>query len=298
MVQAQTVRITGTVTSSEDGMPLPGVSVIVKGTTIGGATDTNGKYEISAPADAQTLTFSFVGFKVQEVSIGGRAIIDVVLESESLEMEEVVVTALGIKRSEKATGYAIQSVKGDELTKARETNVVNSLQGKVAGAIITSTSGAVGASSRIVLRGANSLSGDNQPLIVVDNVIINNSNFGNTGTYGVNRGSGINDINPNDVESLSVLKGPNAAALYGSRAASGVIIITTKSGKKDKGLGVTINSTSTFETPLRLPDFQNNYGQGSGGAFEFVDGKGGGINDGTDESWGPRLDVGDRKSVV
>jgi len=170
--------------------------------------------------------------------------------------------------------------------------VVNSLQGKIAGAIITNTSGAVGASTRIVLRGANSLSGDNQPLIVVDNVIINNSNFGNTTNEGVNRGSGINDINSDDIESISVLKGPNAAALYGSRAANGVIIITTKSGQKGKGLGVTVNSTTTFETPLRLPDFQNEYGQGSSGAFEFVDGAGGGINDGTDESWGPKLDIG------
>ncbi len=292
LVQAQTVRITGTVTSSEDGMPMPGVSVFVKGTTIGITTNADGKYELNVPTTAQALTFSFVGFKTQEVAIAGRSVVDVVMESETVEMQEVVVTALGIKKAEKATGYAIQSVKGEEISKARETNVVNSLQGKIAGAIITNTSGAVGASSRIVLRGANSLSGDNQPLIVVDNVVINNSNFGNTSNEGVNRGSGINDINPNDIESISVLKGPNAAALYGSRAANGVIIITTKSGQKGKGLGVTINSTSTFETPLRLPSFQNEYGQGSGGAFMFYDGKGGGINDGTDESWGPKLDVG------
>ena len=292
IVQAQTVRITGTVTSSEDGMPMPGVSVFVQGTTIGTTTNVDGKYELNVPADAQNLTFSFVGFTTQDVAIAGRSVVDVVMQPEAVQVEEVVVTALGIKRAEKATGYAIQSVKGDDIAKARETNVVNSLQGKIAGAIITNTSGAVGASTRIVLRGANSLSGDNQPLIVVDNVIINNSNFGNTTNEGVNRGSGINDINSDDIESISVLKGPNAAALYGSRAANGVIIITTKSGQKGKGLGVTVNSTTTFETPLRLPDFQNEYGQGSSGAFEFVDGAGGGINDGTDESWGPKLDIG------
>jgi len=292
LVQAQTVRITGTVTSSEDGMPIPGVSVIAKGTTAGGSTNVDGKYDINVPSNAETLVFTFVGMKTQEVAIGGRAIIDVVLQSESLQVEELVVTALGIKRAEKATGYAIQGVKGDEIMKAREANMVNSLQGKIAGAVITNTSGAVGASSRIVLRGASSLSGSNQPLFVVDGIPISNGNFGSTGTDGVNRGSGVSDINPNDIESVSVLKGPNAAALYGSRAAFGVIIITTKSGKKGKGFGVTYNNTSSWETPLRLPNYQNQYGQGSGGEFEFVDGKGGGVNDGVDESWGPRLDIG------
>jgi len=292
LVQAQTVRITGTVTSSDDGMPIPGVSVIVKGTTTGGTTNIDGKYEINASADAQTLEFRFVGMTTQEVAIGGRAIIDVVLQSETQQVEELIVTALGIKRAEKATGYAIQGVKGDEIMKARESNMINSLQGKIAGAVITNTSGAVGASSRIVLRGANSLGGSNQPLFVVDGVPISNGNFGSTATDGVNRGSGVSDINPNDIESVSVLKGPNAAALYGSRAASGVIIITTKSGQKGKGFGVTYNNSTTFDTPLRLPDYQNNYGQGSGGAFSYYNGKGGGVNDGVDESWGPRLDVG------
>lgn len=292
LVQAQTVRITGTVTSSEDGMPIPGVSVVVKGTTVGAATNIDGKYELNVAADAQTLVFSFVGFKSQEVAIGGRAIIDVALESESLQMEELVVTALGIKRAEKATGYAIQGVKGSDITKARETNMVNSLQGKIAGAVITNSSGAVGASSRIVLRGVSSLGGNNQPLFVVDGVPISNANFGATDTDGVNRGSGVGDINPNDIESVSVLKGPNAAALYGSRAAAGVIIITTKTGSKEKGFGITYNNSSSFESPLRLPSYQNSYGQGAGGRFSFVNGAGGGVNDGVDESWGPQLDIG------
>ncbi len=291
-VQAQPRQVTGTVTGSDDGMPLPGVSIQVKGTTSGGSTDMDGKFSLNVPAGANVLVFSFVGYKAQEVEIGDRTIVNVILETESLKVEEVIVTALGIKRSEKATGYAIQGVKGDEIMKAREANMVNSLQGKIAGAVITNTSGAVGASSRIVLRGAGSLGGSNQPLFVVDGVPLSNGNFGSTATDGVNRGSGVSDINPNDIESISVLKGPNAAALYGSRAAAGVIIITTKSGTKTKGFGVTYNNTSSFETPLRLPSYQNGYGQGSGGKFFFVNGKGGGVNDGVDESWGPRLDVG------
>ncbi|MGE0090854.1 MAG: SusC/RagA family TonB-linked outer membrane protein, partial [Bacteroidales bacterium] len=293
LVQAQTVRITGTVTSSEDGMPLPGVSVIVKGTTIGGATDPDGKYEINVPADAQILTFSSVGFKVQEVSIAGRAIIDVVLQSESVEMQEVVVTALGITREKKAIGYAVQDVKGDELVKAREANVINSLSGKVAGVNITSSSGAVGASTRVELRGASSLTGNNQPLYVIDGIPMDNSNYSTAANGGgFDTPNGISDINSDDIESVSVLKGPNAAALYGLRAANGVIVITTKKGKAGKKeIGVSFNSTTTFEKPLVLPSFQNSYGQGPNkDYFYWVDG----TNDygGVDESWGPPLDKG------
>lgn len=289
---AQTTTITGTVTDSESGDPIPGVSVVVRGTTIGTVTNVDGNYSLSVPDDATNLLFSFVGMKTQDIAIGGRTTINVVMVSEAIGVDEVIVTALGISREKKALGYAVQDVKGDEITKAKETNVVNTLQGKISGAQITNTSGAVGASSRIVLRGVSSLDGNNQPLFVVDGVPIDNSNFGNTGTAGTNRGSGVQDINPDDVESMSVLKGPNAAALYGSRASNGVIVITTKSGKGTKGIGVDFNHSTTFESPLRLPDYQNKYGQGSAGKFEFVDGAGGGVNDGTDESWGPQLDVG------
>ncbi len=291
-VQAQSRQVTGIVTGSDDGMPLPGVSIQVTGTTSGGTTDMDGKFNVTVPDGSGKLVFRFVGYKQQEVVIGDRTIVNVILETESLKVEEVIVTALGIKRSEKATGYAIQGVKGDEIMKARESNMINSLQGKIAGAVITNTSGAVGASSRIVLRGASSLGGSNQPLFVVDGVPISNGNFGSTDNDGVNRGSGVSDINPNDIESISVLKGPNAAALYGSRAAAGVIIITTKSGSKTNGFGVTYNNTTSFETPLRLPDYQNGYGQGSGGRYSYLNGKGGGVNDGVDESWGPKLDAG------
>jgi len=285
--------ITGKVTSAEDGIGIPGVTVLEKGTSNGVLTDMDGKYSIPVLKTATALQFSFVGMQKKEVALTSSNILDVVMQSEATNIEGVVVTALGISRDKKSLGYSVQDVKGEDLSKAREANVVNSLTGKVAGVQITNSSGAVGASSRIVLRGATSLSGDNQPLFVVDGVPISNSNFGNTGTDGVNRGSGVGDINPDDIESVSVLKGPNAAALYGSRASNGVIIITTKKGKMGKkGIGVAYSNTSTFETPLRLPDYQNEYGQGSGGQFSFVDGANGGINDGVDESWGPKLDVG------
>lgn len=289
---AQTVRISGTVTSSDGNMPLQGVSIVVVGSAAGTVTDSEGKYDFIISSLAKQLRFSYVGFQAQEVAIAGRSVIDVVLDIQPIGVKEVTVTALGIMRAEKATGYAIQSVSSEDISKVRETNIVNSLQGKISGAIITNSSGAVGASSRIVLRGANSLSADNQPLFIVDGIVLNNSNFGNTYTEGVNRGSGISDINPDDIESMTVLKGPNAAALYGSRAANGVVIIQTKSANKERRFGVSFNSTTTVETPLRLPDFQNKYGQGTGGQFEFYDGAGNGLNDNVDESWGPQLDIG------
>lgn len=287
----KTVRISGMVTSTDGAWPLQGVTVVVVGSTIGTVTNMEGRYEIDVPAIAKKLRFSYIGYKTVEVDIAGRTVIDVEMEEEAIEVKEVTVTALGIMKAEKATGYAIQSVKGEEIAKTPEVNILNSLQGRVSGAVITKTSGSVGASTRIVLRGVNSLSSDNQPLFVVDGVVMNNWNFGGTYNEGVNRGSGIADINPNDIESVTVLKGPNAAALYGSRAANGVIIIKTRSASTDH-FGVTFNSTTTFDTPLRLPDFQNEYGQGTSGQFEFYDGQGRGINDNVDESWGPKLDIG------
>ncbi len=288
--------ITGKVTSSDDGAGIPGATVLVKGTAIGSITDVDGKYSLTVPKDKDVLLVSYVGMRPQEIQLGTSNVVDVVLEPATITLDDVVVTALGVSREKKALGYAVQDVKGEDLTKAREPNLINSLSGKIAGVQVTNASGAVGASSRIVLRGVNSLTGNNQPLFVVDGVPINNSDFGSTTNEGVNRGSGAMDINPNDVENISVLKGPNAAALYGSRAANGVILITTKSGSmkagKTKNLGIEVSNTTMFESPFRLPNFQNGYGQGSGGAFKFVDGAGGGINDGTDESWGPKLDAG------
>lgn len=288
---AQERTVSGRVTSVEDGSGLPGVNVVVKGTTNGTVTDVNGNYTLQAPATNGVLVFTFIGLKSQEVEIGSRSSVDIQMEQDVQQLTEVVVTSLGVAKEEKSLGYAVQQVNSDELLKARETNIINSLSGKIAGVNITGSSGAVGASSRIVIRGANSF-GNNQPLFVVDGVPISNGNFGGTDNEGVNRGNGAADLNPDDIQSITVLKGPNAAALYGSRASNGVILVTTKSGKKGAGLGIQVNSNVTFENPLKLPDFQNGYGQGSGGQFEFVDGAGGGTNDGTDESWGPKLDAG------
>ncbi len=304
MVQAQTVRITGTVTSSEDGMPLPGVSVFVKGTTIGGATDANGKYEINVPTNAQILTYSFVGFKVQELEIAGRAIIDVVLQSESVEMQEVVVTALGITREKKALGYSVQDVKGEELTKVRTSNIVSSLSGRVAGVQITSASGQMGGGSRITVRGMTSLTGNNQPLYVVDGIPLDNSDYssGATGGGGYDLGNTGGDINADDVESVSILKGASATALYGSRAANGVIMITTKKAKleKRKTIGVSVNSQVTLENISIYPKYQKLYGGGltysgagtdAGFLTEDINGTTYRVADyATDESWGPKYD--------
>jgi len=290
-IYAQDIQLKGKVTSAEDGSPVPGVSVIIKGTSTGIATDLDGNYTLEVPSGA-TLVYSSVGFQTQEIAVAGQTVIDVVLATDVLQVDEIVVTAIGVTRSKKALGYALQEVEGDQITQAKETNIINSLQGRIAGAVVTSSSGAVGASSRIVLRGVNFVGTNNQPLFVVDGVPITNNSFGGTDTEGVNRGNGASDINPDDIESVSVLKGSNAAALYGSRASNGVIIITTKSGKDKKGIGISLNNTTTWETPMKLPDYQNEWGQGSGGQFEFFDGAGGGINDGTDESWGPKLDAG------
>lgn len=320
-LQAQTVQITGTVTSAEDGMPLPGASVMVKGTTIGVSADFDGRYSIDVPQSATTLVYRSVGFKTQEIEIGGRTVINIVLEPEMLALEEIVVTALGISREKKSLGYAVQDIKGDELSRAKESNIVNSLTGKVAGVQITNSSGAVGASSRIVIRG-NSSFGDNQPLWVVDGVPISNAATAVSQWGDQDFGNAAMDIDPENIESISVLKGANAAALYGSRAANGVVLVTTKSGKSSKpGLGVSINTGVSFDQPYRFVKYQNSYGQGLNGSeyyyltsgaksagvsyqdfadgtfstnygFSYYDGANGGVFDGVDESWGPRLDAG------
>ena len=298
VLMAQTKEISGSVTSADDGGLIPGVSVSVKGTTLGTITDMDGKFRLKVPQDAKALVFSFVGMTSQEVVIGNQSTVNVKMSSENISVDEVVVTALGVSRSKKALGFAVQDVKGEELTKAKENNIINSLSGKVSGVQITNSSGAVGASSRIVIRGASSLGGSNQPLFIVDGVAISNSEFGDAdGFGGANRGNGASDINPDDIENISVLKGPNAAALYGSQAANGVILITTKAGtlsakNKKSGLGIEIGNSTTFESPLMLPKYQNSYGQGAEGAFSYVDGAGGGVKDGVDESWGPKLDAG------
>lgn len=261
----QAIEIKGKV-SDEGGLPLAGVSVIVKSTGKGTSSNENGEFIVKAPENA-LLVFSYIGYLSQELAINSRQLINVTLTAEAESLGEVVVTALGINRAKKSLSYAVTQIGGDQVTKAREINLGNALTGRVAGLNATGTSTGPGGSSRIVIRGNGSLNGDNQPLIVVNGIPIDNSNQGAAGSYGgMDRGNGLSSINPDDIESISVLKGGTAAALYGSRAANGVILITTKSGKGQQGMGVEYNTTLTMETPRNLLDWQYEYGAGSQGA--------------------------------
>ncbi len=295
-LQAQTVQITGTVTSTEDGTPLPGVTIQVKGTTIGVSSEMDGRYSIDAPQTATTLVFRSVGFKTQEIAIGGKTVINAALESDMLSLEEIVVTALGISREKKSLGYAVQDVKGEELSKVRTQNVVSSLTGRIAGVQVTTASGQMGGGAKINIRGNTSLTKNNQPLFVVDGIPLDNSDYsyGATGAGGYDLGNLASDINPDDVESISVLKGASATALYGSRAANGVVMVTTKKGtpSAEKTIGVSVNSSVTFEQAKYYPKYQKRYGGGYG---DFSTINIGGIDYlypdfATDESWGPKYD--------
>ena len=287
-VAGQSVKISGVVTAKSDGLPLPGVSVSVKGKTTGAQTNVDGKFIINANVN-DVLRVSYIGFTTQEIPITqGITTLNVVLVEAPNSLNEVVITALNISKDKKSLGYAVQGLKSKDISEAKETNFVNALAGKIAGVQVTNSQGDMG-SSRIVIRGETSITKDNQPLFVVDGVIVDNTQFlGSGGSRDF--ANALSDLNSEDIESLSVLKGPNAAALYGSRAAAGVILIRTKTGKGAKGLGVTINSNTSFSNVQVLPKYQNEYGQGSNGKFSYVDGKGGGVNDGVDESWGPALD--------
>jgi TonB-linked SusC/RagA family outer membrane protein len=290
---AQDSRVTGTVTSSDLASPLAGVQVTVEGTTVGTLTDGNGNYALRIPAGASTLVFSYIGYRTVEREIAG-AVVNVTMSQEAIGIEGITVTALGIQREKRSLGYSVQDVSGEQLIDVPELNLVDALHGNVAGVQITSSNNPGGA-SRIVIRGASSINGNNQPLFVIDGIPIDNtasSNAGltNDGYGGYDYGNHAADLDPNNIESISVLKGPNAAALYGSRAANGAIVITTRKGAGAGGLGISASVSTTFDSPLRLPDYQNQYGQGSDGEFRYVDGNYGGINDGTDESWGPALD--------
>ncbi|SDX92214.1 SusC/RagA family TonB-linked outer membrane protein [Hymenobacter psychrophilus] len=283
---AQDRQISGRVTDRASGQGLPGVTVLVKGTTIGVSTNADGTYTISAPSSATTLTFSSIGFVSLERPIGTASTVDVGLSTDSKVLNEVVVTAVGIERQEKSLAYAVDVINNKSLTQGKETNPIASLQGKVAGANISSSSGGVNSSKRIVLRGNRSFQGENQPVFVVDGIIINNSNIQpSTGTINqVDTGNRVGDINPEDIETMTILKGPSAAALYGSVAANGAIIITTKSGKNAAELGkkaqISYSSSFVAETPLKLPDFQNEYGSGFDNEFYPEE----------NTNWGPRFD--------
>ncbi|HUX58871.1 MAG TPA: SusC/RagA family TonB-linked outer membrane protein [Bacteroidales bacterium] len=268
---AQQRAISGTVTGLEDGQPVIGATVQIKGTTIGITTDINGKYSLVVPSEVTTLVFSYVGLKTQEVEISGQTEIDVVLESELLGLSEVVVTALGISREKKSLGYSVQQIGGEELNTARETNFVSSMSGKISGVAIKQPN-TMGGSANIVIRGNASLLGNNQALFVVDGIPIDNSitntELQKVGGGGFDYGNAAMDINPDDIESISVLKGAAASALYGSRAANGVVLVTTKRGERNRGLGVTLNSSVVVSKidNATLPKYQKEYG-GSYGAY-------------------------------
>ncbi len=275
------ITISGVVTD-QSGSPLPGVSVYVKGTTIGITTNFDGLYSLKVPGTAEVLVFSFIGMTTSEIEIAGRTEINVVLSEESLGLDEVVVTALGIKREKKALGYSVQEIDGEEISETKELNIVNSLSGKVAGVNITQGGGGLnGGGARIVIRGETSLAGNNTPLFVIDGIP-----------------GGSNDVASDDIESVSVLKGPAAAALYGSRAAAGVVLITTKTGKgaSDDQLGIEVNSNTSFQAPFVLPSYQNEFGQGTGGIYKYYDGNNGVWPDGSisnddyNINWGPAFD--------
>lgn len=280
-IEQQSNKVIGTV--KDEFGPVIGASVVEKGTSNGVVTDLNGKFSLNVKPGA-TLIISFVGYKQQEVK-AGNVPLNIVLEEDSKMLGEVVVTALGIKRERKALGYGVAEVQGEALTKAKETNVINSMAGRVPGLVVTQTAGGALGSSRVILRGSTEMTGNNQPLYVIDGVPLDNTNFGSAGTYGgFDLGDGISSVNPDDIESMSVLKGPAASALYGSRASHGVILITTKKANKDK-ISVEYNGTMTFDTQLaKWDDVQQIYGMGSNGTYP--------INavSNTNMSWGAKAD--------
>lgn len=282
-------KLEGIVVDAVTKEPVIGASINIKGTTHGAVTDFDGKFYFQTGQKfPYTLVVSYMGYKRTEVVVTSNPV-TVSITQEQNALSEVVVTALGITKEKKSLGYTTQSVKGKDLETTKETNFLNGLSGKLAGVRITNSQGDMG-SSRIVIRGETSIAGNNQPLFVVDGIPVDNSQLGSVGGATRDFKNAIADLNPQDIESINVLKGPNAAALYGSRAAHGVVLITTKSGKGQQGLGVTVNTGITITEVSLLPTYQNTFGQGSNGKFSYVDGKGGGINDQTDESWGPKMD--------
>ncbi|MFK5972459.1 MAG: SusC/RagA family TonB-linked outer membrane protein [Flavobacteriaceae bacterium] len=279
------ITITGAVTSN--GEPLLGVTIQIQGSLNGTTTDFDGNYGIEA-VSSDILVFTSLGFQSEQETIGGRTVINVELKEDAAKLDEVVVTALGITREKKALGYAFQEVGESDFNVAKEVNVMNALAGKISGVQITRGPGGPAASTRVVIRGNSSLTGNNQPLYVVDGVPINNSTVSQGG---IDYGGGINDINPEDIASISVLKGPNAAALYGARGQNGVIIVTTKSGIGQKGIGLEFTSNTTFENIALLPDYQNEWGQGKNGTIGELNEDGiPNLTTRTDESWGGRIE--------
>jgi TonB-linked SusC/RagA family outer membrane protein len=292
--------ISGTVSDSQ-GQGMPGVNVIVKGTSAGTTSDAAGKYNISVPDQGTSiLVFSFIGYASQEVDAGTRTTVDVTMTEDVRQLNEVVVTALGIERSTKALQYSVSEVDGENFTKARENNLGSQLAGRIAGVNVSKPATGPAGSTRIVIRGNKSIGGQNQPLYVIDGVPMDNSNYGSAGIWGgKDEGDGLTSMNPDDIESITVLKGANASALYGSRGGNGVINIVTKKGSSRKGLGIDFNTNLVFDKIIDLRELQNKYGAG-----EYVDNKPDGISNGvstkpgtlgqafdwSQNAWGPAFD--------
>ncbi len=283
-LKLQEFVVTGRVTD-QNGEPLPDINIMIKGTTTGFISDVQGNYTISNVPNDAVLVFSFVGMKTQEVSVNEKTNVSVVMEEDAVG--ETVITALGFKREKKVLGYSVSEVKGDDLTETSQPNVLNALAGKVAGAKINQISGSIGASVNMIIRGAASLSIDNQPLFIIDGIPVQNQL--NNLYQGADFGNAIFDINPDAIESISVLKGANAAALYGSRAGNGVVMITTRSGASGKkGIGVSFNSTNVWEVPFQYMPVQNKFASGKDGGIDIWD-------EMQNESWGVMLDAGRRE---
>ncbi|MEP5341716.1 MAG: SusC/RagA family TonB-linked outer membrane protein [Algibacter sp.] len=289
------LTITGTVIDSSNE-PIAFVNITNKSKK-GTISDENGHYSIIVSSKSDLLKFSYLGYKSQTITIGNRTRINVILDEDITSLSQVVITALGVERETKELGYAVQAIKSKDITQVKTVNFLDNIQGKLAGVSITQGATGVGSSSKITIRGEASFS-NNNPLFVVDGIPINNETVFNVtneaaaGFQEIDFGNGAMAVNADDIESVTILKGASAAALYGTRAANGVIVIKTKDGSKNKGFSISINSSITIDSAFKLPEFQNEYGQGQSGQFEFVDGLGGGTSDNITYSWGPRLDVG------
>ncbi|MCD4729094.1 MAG: TonB-dependent receptor plug domain-containing protein, partial [Bacteroidales bacterium] len=264
---AQERNISGRVTSPEDDLGMPGVTVVIKGSLKGVITDMNGNFLLSGITNADTLVFSYVGFETQEIVIGAQKQINILLQVSAAELDEFVVTALGVKRQKREIGYSTEKIDKDIIVRSNAPNVLNAITGRAAGVQVTQGDGMEGGTTRIIIRGNNNLFGNNQPLIVVDNVPLDNPSGLESIGRGIDWGNGISDINPLDIETYNVLKGGAASALYGARGANGVILITTKRGKKKKGIGVSYSFTYRIIQPYRYRDAQDKYG--AGGPISF-----------------------------
>ncbi|MCO5237437.1 MAG: SusC/RagA family TonB-linked outer membrane protein [Chitinophagaceae bacterium] len=280
----QRFSVSGKVTDN-DGAPVATVSVVEKNTNNGTVTRADGTFSLTVSDDNAVIVFSMVGYKTQEIALAGRSRLDVTLASETHDLSTVVVTAMGIKREKRSLGYSVGNINGEELNETPQTNVLNAMAGKVAGVQISRMTGSAGSSVKVIIRGATSLNSDNQPLFVIDGVPV--ANQLNNGFGNADMGNAISDMNPDDIENISILKGPSAAALYGSRAGNGVVLITTKTGRgAKKGLGVSVNTALTFDVPYKYVPVQNKFGSGKSGAHVFEEGE--------NESWGAALDAGEK----